>query len=328
MDASGGREMDGFSYARRTSAYRRPGVGKPLRLKTSTKLAVASGISRCLLALRRLAGLGSEVEVIRGGIRWRLDLTEGVDLAIYLSGHFESRTVRVFRGMLRPGDTAIDVGANIGANTLELARCVGPDGRVVAFEPTGFALERLCRNVSLNPELARRVIVEHAYLTAEASPAPRLHFYSSWPLGSDSKGSLHQRHGGRLKSADNAARWTLDRYVEVKRLSAVRLIKLDVDGSERQVLTGAKQTLERFRPSIIVEIAPYVLDEEEGALEGVVNLLRDLGYGFTDIASGKRLQASADELRHAIPDGAGINVLAENEEIDRSVRNGARPNRP
>jgi len=296
-----------------------------LRLRTSTKLALASGICRCLLPLRRLAGLDSEVEVTRGGIRWHLDLTEGVDLAIYLFGHFEGRTVRVFRRLLRPGDVVIDVGANIGANTLELARCVCPEGRVVAFEPTRFALERLRRNVELNPELARSVVIENAFLTADGSPSQRPQFYSSWPLAGDEKGSVHQRHGGRLKSADDATPWTLDRYLEAKDVSAVRLIKLDVDGSERHVLEGAKRTLERFRPSIVMEMAPYVLDEEEGTLEGIVRLLRDAGYGFTDISSGKRLQASADELRRFIPDGTGVNVLAQSGETQQRAPRAAWP---
>lgn len=281
-----------------------------MRLKTSTKLAVASVICRFLLPLRRLARLGPEVEVTRGGIRWHLDLTEGVDLAIYLLGHFESRTVRVFQQLLRPGDVVIDVGANVGANTLELARCVCPEGRVVAFEPTRFALERLCRNLALNPALARSVVVEHAFLTSDESSSLGSQFYSSWPLATAAKADLHGRHGGLLKSADQATAWTLDRYVEAKDVS-VRLIKIDVDGNEWHVLEGARKTLERFRPLIVMEIAPYVLDEKKGTLEGIVRLLRETGYELTDVSSGTRLQASADELRRAIPDGTGVNVLAQ-----------------
>jgi len=282
-----------------------------LKLKTSTKLAAASVVCRGLLSLRRLAGLGSEAKVMRDGIRWRLDLTEGVDLAIYLFGRFESRTVRVFRRLLQPGDVAIDIGANIGANTLELARCVGPTGRVVAFEPTRFALERLRRNLQLNPQLSQAVTVEHAILGDDSSRHERSEFYSRWPLLGEPRESFHPRHRGQLQSAEGAARWTLDRYVEEQGIYAVRLIKLDVDGNEWSVLKGSRATLERFRPSIVIELAPYVLDEQEGALEGVVSLLRSTGYDFTDIASDKKLDASADALRAAIPDGAGVNVLAQ-----------------
>lgn len=170
-------------------------------IKASTKIAVASVLCRYLLSLRWLAGLGPEVDVTRDGIRWHLDLTEGIDLAIYLVGRFEPRTVHVFRCLIREGDVVINIGANISANTMELARCVGPRGRVIAFEPTLFALERLKQNLESNPELSRSVTPEQAALGDDSANSKTSAFYSSWPLLGHTHNGVHERHRGRLKSA-------------------------------------------------------------------------------------------------------------------------------
>lgn len=87
------------------------------------------------------------MRVRRDGIHWDLDLSEGIDFAIFLLGGLELRTLRLYRRLVQPGDTVLDVGANIGAHALPLARLVGASGRVVAFEPTQFAFCKLQRNL-------------------------------------------------------------------------------------------------------------------------------------------------------------------------------------
>ena len=111
-------------------------------------------------------------------------------------------------------------------------------------------------------------------------------------------------------SAENARVLTLDAYVAESALERIDFIKLDVDGNELRVLEGAAHTLERFRPTMLMELAPYVLDEEDGTLEGVLALLKEAGYRLTDLKSTRELAPSASEVRHAVPDGAGVNVLA------------------
>src|SRR5687767_10401878 len=112
-------------------------------LTTKTKMAIAQLLSRTLLLQRRVVGQGPEARVVRSGLRWNLDLREGIDLSIYLVVKFERDTVRAYQRLLKPGDTVIDIGANIGAHTLQLARCVSPGGRVVAIEPTEYAFGKL-----------------------------------------------------------------------------------------------------------------------------------------------------------------------------------------
>jgi hypothetical protein len=67
-----------------------------------------------------------------------------------LYGEYSESEVSVFRAFLRPGDTALDIGANIGDLTLPMARIVGPTGRVIAFESHNDTYHVLCASMALN----------------------------------------------------------------------------------------------------------------------------------------------------------------------------------
>lgn len=114
---------------------------------------------------------------------------------------------------------------------------------------------------------------------------------------------------------DGASRSTLDAYVNKAALSSVNLIKLDVDGHEWNVLKGAVDTLRRFRPPIIMEVAPYVLDEVEGRFEAVLGILERADYELQAFPSRRPLELRAEALRRSVPDGCGVNVLASPKEI-------------
>src|SRR5262249_24992267 len=97
------------------------------------------------------------------------DLSVQVDLgnvieASLLSGTYDKDLERVFARFVRPGHCCIDVGANVGAVTLHLAKLAGPQGRVVAVEPGPPYFERLARNLELNPTIRERVAPVHAGL--------------------------------------------------------------------------------------------------------------------------------------------------------------------
>ena len=113
--------------------------------------------------------------------------------------------------------TIIDIGANIGAHTLSLARSAGPSGKVYAFEPSDFGFAKLRRNLALNPELEARTVARQILLSASGSdPAERL-IYASWPL--QSVDPVHPKHRGRLVPADHAIVDTLDDFVDRERIS-------------------------------------------------------------------------------------------------------------
>jgi tRNA G37 N-methylase Trm5 len=99
-------------------------------MKTVTKMRAAAGMYRVISTVRKLVGGGDLVRVVRNGLVWELDLSEGIDLAIFLFGQFESATAKAIERLVRPGAIVLDIGANIGAHTLPLARLVGSEGKV------------------------------------------------------------------------------------------------------------------------------------------------------------------------------------------------------
>lgn len=279
----------------------------PTSLNTRTKLCIARALYWTLTGFRRIMGLTDNAQVARRGIRWQLDLREGIDLAIYLFGCFEYETVRAYRRLLKPGDTVLDIGANIGAHALPLAHCVSPAGRVIAFEPTAYAYDKFRRNILLNPRLASMIQAEQIMLVDSDDTRVEPRLYSSWQIH-DTAADTHPKHGGRLMNTTGAQNMTLDRYITEHKPGAVSLIKIDVDGHECQVLRGARELLQRDKPILLMEIMPYGLDESGASLDELLRILTTHGYKLYEL-DGRTALPLDNCLRQKIPSAGGINVI-------------------
>lgn len=277
------------------------------KMNTRTKLRIARALYWTLTGLRRFMGLTDYAQVTRRGIRWQLDLREGIDLAIYLFGYFEYETVRAYRRLVKPGDTVLDIGANIGAHTLHLARCISPTGRVIAFEPTAYAYHKLQQNISLNPRLAGLIQAEQIMLVGPDDAPVKPQLYSSWQIRGAVANS-HPKHGGRLMDTTGARQTTLDRYLAGHKPGAVSLIKMDVDGHECQVLRGARELLRRDKPILLLEMMPYGLEEAGTSLDEILAILSGHGYSLFQLDGRSALPADNSILQR-IPPAGGINVL-------------------
>lgn len=276
-------------------------------LDTSTKLALATCVQRPLVALRRVAGLPPTLVTRRSGITWSLDLNEGIDFSIWLLGAFERRTLAAYTQLVAPGSIVFDIGANIGAHTLPLARLVGPSGVVHAFEPVAWALGKLKASLALNRQLLPRVIAHQALLSDREGVAVPSAIYASWPLKATP--DTHPTLRACARPTDGARSTTLDAVAAETGLERLDLIKLDVDGGECQVLRGGMKTIRRFHPALIVELSSYVLEEAGDSLDGLLDLLEQAGYDLFDIARRSRLPDDRRSLKKLVPPGGGINAL-------------------
>lgn len=278
-------------------------------LSVPQKMFLARRLNRLLRFTRRLAGRGMHVRCRRNGVEWDLDLNEGIDLSIYLLGAFEPRVLRAYTPLIRPGATVLDIGANIGAHTLHFSRLVGPAGRVFAIEPTDYAIAKLRRNLALNPGLIVRVAAsQHFFVPDRTAPLPPM-VPSSWPVGG---GSVDPRIGavGRFQPATAAVPITADDFCAQAGIERVDFIKIDVDGNEYSVLRGFHRGLERFRPVILIEFAPYHYDGgHEAEFDRLVSFLADLGYDFNDASTGRPIPRDPAALRRLVVPISGINAL-------------------
>jgi FkbM family methyltransferase len=277
-------------------------------MKTKYKIAIAKTAYHTISAFRRLTGAGDEAIVVRNGIRYCLDLSEGIDLAIYLQGQFEPSTAAACARNVKSGQRILDIGANIGAHTLNLARLVGESGAVLAFEPTQYAFGKLQRNLSLNPELSGRVTARQCFLGPSDHAAAPVSIYSSWPLSGGE--NLHGEHLGASMSTAGVVTRSVDEVLGEQGNPAIDFVKLDVDGYECDVLEGARGMMARNKPIFVMELAPYVLHERGASLQKLLSYFIPLGYRIHREDNDAPLPADADRLASLIGGGASWNVIA------------------
>ena len=231
------------------------------------------------------------------GAQYELHLGEMIDLALYLK-QFEPDVRAAIRRVAAPGMTVLDIGANVGAHTLLFASLVGRTGRVVAFEPTDFAVAKLQKNVSLNPslsvEVVRMALADHTACQQEVD------FRSSW-----------QTDGARVNGTSTVDFIRLDEWADEHGLSTVDVIKLDVDGYEYPVIVGGMETVARSRPTFIIEATGlHFVDPARNPFE----VLRSLGYGLWDIGGQRSLTFEAVRARLSEDDPSfSVNLLAKPE---------------
>ena len=278
-------------------------------LSTIQKINLAKVAYYLVAVARRILGKSSQnIEVTRSGIRWYLDLKEGIDFSIYILGGFEPSTLRLYNKLVKSGDVVFDIGANIGSHTLPLARLVGDIGHVYAFEPTDFAINKLHNNLNLNTNLIKRVTVCQAMLVSNENILVEKELFSSWPLVGDNK--LHEKHKGQLMVTTGARAATLDNIVKEYNITRIDFIKLDVDGFEYSVLSGGEKTLKKFKPTILMELAPYLFKNQKNEFIQMIELYKKLGYFFYDANNRNTLPVEAEKLFDLIPDGVSRNIIA------------------
>lgn len=262
-----------------------------LLFTTKHKMGLASLGYQAVRAVRRCFGLGDEAFVMREGINWKLDLREGLDLTIYLTGAFQRKVVQTCLALLPDEGVALDIGANMGAVTLPMAQKLRGKGFVIAIEPTRYPYQRLSHNLDANAKAKARVHLLQAFLTSGGEQRMPEALPSSWRVAGDRQGA-HPVHLGVPQSTEGAITLTLDELVVQKNLDRLDLIKIDVDGAEDDVLAGGEATIRRFRPSVVIEVAPYTLLERGLAPDAPLKRLKQLGYAFRDMDG--RLMSDTD----------------------------------
>ncbi len=142
--------------------------------------------------------------------------------------------------LVRPGDVVVDVGANVGFYTTRMARLVGARGRVIAYEPSGWAVGALRRRVG---EQRLRNVEIRPFAVSDA-PGDVSLFPGLFP--SDSR--VYQHPGADLPTRVPAVRLDIDLADE----PAIRLLKIDVQGAEVQVARGLVGLLDRGAVSCVL----------------------------------------------------------------------------
>lgn len=161
-------------------------------------------------------------------------------------GEWAEAELETLLTFVQAGDIVLDVGAHIGVFTLAFAHKVGARGRVFSFEPQPVLFDLLIRNLSRN-DLADRVDAQNCALGSANGYVhlPSIDYSREGNFGAVSPES-HIGHpiedgGIRLQKIDDLS------------LPACRLIKIDVEGMELEVIEGARETIQRLHPVVCLE---------------------------------------------------------------------------
>jgi FkbM family methyltransferase len=233
------------------------------------------------------------VSKLRSGPLIETNHTDHLQLLIYYLGTFEPHCLPYLRGCVAEGGTIIDVGANIGFYTLESAVLVGETGRVIAIEAAQSHVRTLNRNIELNA-MQNVAVVETAVGNSRGQAT--LARSSEDNLGMFSLGS-----GGDVDAHLVAIR-TIDELLEEQGTDGVDLIKMDIEGSEFNALQGAKMTLRKYQPAILIELNDTALRRCGSSSRDVVQLLHEMNY------QGWRINRNSAEL---IIDGDDVGEFDE-----------------
>ncbi|RMG47005.1 MAG: FkbM family methyltransferase [Acidobacteria bacterium] len=247
---------------------------------------------------------GGELEVRRFGFRFRLDLSSYVDRQLAAGEPWEPHAVRLLEREVRPGMVAVDVGANFGYFTLHLSRLVGPEGRVIAFEPSRRFAERLAWHIEANG--AANVVMERVALSDRDGEAELLQ--------GEASATMHWTGAKAPGGRERVRTTTLDgwwrRWTSGGGEDRLDVIKVDIDGHEPRFLAGAAETLRRHRPLLLIEFSQDNLFAAGSTAWDLADALEDLGYTLCDERTGRPFPSRRALLLEAGNFTHSANVLA------------------
>ena len=232
------------------------------------------GIRRLSVALPKLLlpspeKTGKHILKTIHGFRLLIDpsVDNGVELALFTNGTYEEGTVDQLKKILKPGDTFLDVGANIGWMSLIASKAVGANGKVIAIEANPNTLPILQHNLALNE--AKNVEVLGIAVSDQQGEAL---LYENWNVNRGGASLLSQdgENGISVKVE------TLDRLFSPE--TPLHVVKIDVEGLEPQVIVGGKEWFTQQQPVFVFEISTERNSEKGAAAMDVIELIRTLGH--------------------------------------------------
>lgn len=207
---------------------------------------------------------------------------ENKNLAILTGDYFTSylKSIKCYekcftdfaRLVIKSGDVALDIGANIGYHTVTMGELVNNSGYVISFEPQRIIFQQLNCNVFLN-RLGNVYTFECALGETECNvfiEEPNYYNVGDWP---------------NVTNIGNTSINTNNKGVTVRQvpldsfnLQKLNFIKIDIQGSELSCLKGAQQTILKFKPYIFMEIEEKQLNKFNLKSEDLINYTKSLGY--------------------------------------------------
>jgi FkbM family methyltransferase len=207
----------------------------------------------------------------------------------------------MMRSLIRPGMVIAEVGANVGFYTVEMARSVGPHGRVLAFEPDPLTFRLLQKRVR-----HRAVENVETYQLGLGDASGRASLYCSAYNRSDNR--LTPSHTESHVEVCEIDVCRLDEFLSERNIH-VDALKIDVQGNEDQVLRGAEATLRGGLRWIWIEFSPIHLRGSGTDPERFLQKLNGLGMDLFEVKQQGQLEPLTNVRAHTSKIGSSYGDL-------------------
>ena len=234
-------------------------------------------------------------------------------LRLSTNGVFEPHTTQVIKQNISSGDIVIDIGANIGYFTLIMAKGIRENGKVFSFEPEPKNFELLKKNVEINNY--SNVILEKKAIGNKTGTA-KLYL-------ADRKNNVFSSGMHRIFRSDLVSQIAdpiliniikLDDYLQdLKFIKKIRLIKIDVEGAEFDVLKGMNKILDENKEiKIVMEFSSENLEDYGSNAYDVVDFLMNKGFKLSVINEVEKRMEEVTGIKEIIDSEAkkiGLNIF-------------------
>lgn len=212
---------------------------------------------------------GTIRKVKRKGIHYKLDISDYQEWLIYFYCKADSSDYLL--NHLGKSKIIFDIGANVGQTALNMMKTQESKGLtpfIYAFEPYPKTFYKLVSNIELNK--TKQI---HYFNLGLGSEKATLHMVQHSPTNS---GGF--RMSDNPKDSISVSVISLDEFIIEQKITSVDFIKIDVEGFETQVLTGAVKTIKKFRPIIVFEYSLENIQNQNGDISSTLNFLTELNY--------------------------------------------------
>lgn len=189
-----------------------------------------------------------------------------------IRGFYEWRTITIANTICGPGDCIIEIGSNIGTETILFAKIVGPAGRVISFEPLVENADWQARMIELNG--LRQVDLHRV---AVSDRAGRCLFELPTDPWNSGTGQILADGAARAGSIE-VEMVTLDDFAAQGRLRPAKLLVMDVEAAELRVLHGGEAYMRAHEPVVLLEVNGERLPEVGLSVGDVDDYFRDRAY--------------------------------------------------
>lgn len=241
---------------------------------------------------------------LKDGRKFHVTPDDALYWPIYHGLGYEPEVTGIVRRLIKPGDTVLDVGANVGWFTSLFGKLVGNSGKVIGFEPVPDNYSRLSEHVRIN-NLANNTEILQVAVGKEKSTVD-IHVFENRTKARSSLSPLNETTSFTKIPVQLV---TVDDILAERSIKNITLMKVDVEGAEYDVLLGARRLLSKAdAPVIVIEINNDVNDSFGYKASDMKDLLKTYGYTyFYSISSAMKIKPIlTDEAFDQLADVTGV----------------------